>query len=77
MFIYWLLLAIPATGAFLFTRERGAPETPTSRIFLWFFLAVQALFIIWIAGGLGLLAVTRHRTTETGPIAGTPVKPAA
>ncbi|HEX9055165.1 MAG TPA: lysylphosphatidylglycerol synthase transmembrane domain-containing protein [Gemmatimonadales bacterium] len=37
----------------------------------------RARDIIWIAGGLGLLAITRHRTTEAGPIAGTPVKPAA
>jgi uncharacterized protein (TIRG00374 family) len=37
----------------------------------------RARDLLWIAGGLGLLALTRHPTNETTAMAGAPVKPAA
>lgn len=43
MLMYWLLLAIPAVGAFMFTRERGMAEQPNSRIFLGFFILFYCL----------------------------------
>ncbi|MFN6933833.1 MAG: EpsG family protein [Tsuneonella sp.] len=43
MLIYWLLLAIPAAGSFLFARQPGHPEQPNSIIFLWFFIAFYCL----------------------------------
>lgn len=51
MLIYWLLLALPAAGAFLFTRESSQAELPASKIFL-------VLFIIFYAAVAGL----RHQT---------------
>lgn len=38
MLIYWLLLALPALAAFMFTREVGDKELPTSKVFLIFFV---------------------------------------
>lgn len=37
----------------------------------------RARDILWIAGGLGLLALTRHATTGSAPITPTPAEPAA
>lgn len=37
----------------------------------------RARDLLWIAFGLGLLALTRHRTDDSARIAGTPIKPAA
>jgi len=37
----------------------------------------RARDLLWIAGGLGLLALTRHQSSEPHPIANAPVKPAA
>lgn len=37
----------------------------------------RARDMLWIAGGLGLLAVTRHQTPGADPMAGAPANPAA
>lgn len=42
MLIYWLLLALPAIAAFMFTREGVSQELPTSKIFLVFFIIFYA-----------------------------------
>ena len=80
-------LIILATAFFFVPYELGTKEGSLYALFdlagldpragVYTAIVSRARDIIWIAGGLGLLAVTRHRTTETGPIAGTPVKPAA
>lgn len=46
MLIYWLLLALPAAAAFMFTREGRQAELPTSKVYLGFFI----LFYSSVAG---------------------------
>lgn len=42
MLIYWLLLALPAMAALVFTDEHGRAEATASRMFLFFFVVVYS-----------------------------------